>query len=652
MMGWPFLFFLSGVSGLIYQVVWVRQFGNLFGNTVFAASLVIAVFMSGLGVGSYVAGVWADRRYIVRPYAAVRAFGYSELAVGAMGFALLLGLGRLDDVPAWYTRNAAGWFVPSWTSHAVQYALTILLLGPITALMGGTLTLLIRHLLQHDVTAAGWKIGALYGMNTAGAAIGCFLTDYALIPHLGLRLTEAFAVLLNLAVGSCALFVTRRAVRAGAPRPRRQPPPRPREIIGESPGFTRVLALVAVAIFLTGFAAMGMEILWFRHISAIVGPFRAVYSLLTTVILLAMGAGAMLSGIMATRVGHPLLLLIASEALFLLSTAFGFWSADIREILSEQSSATSAFFAGSGWAREQITLELIGRPLLREAALPALFMGAAYPLATAAIAALPAAVGRRAGTVYFANTAGAVAGSIMAAFVLMPTLGLQASVGMMFIGVVIGMILILAAWMSSSKSPRSARRGIVVAVTSITLAAVTIIVWLRLPADYLAMNSLPPLQEHEQRLHVEEGVTETVSVTEQTGEGRRLITNSYAMSATFPGARRYMRALAHVPLLSMDAPERVLVIGFGVGNTLHAASLYPSVHELELADLSDNVLRHAAFFSATNGNVMTSPRLAVYVNDGRHHPTLQPAGAYDLITLEPPPLAAAGVASLGSYGAD
>ncbi|PYO52954.1 MAG: hypothetical protein DMD84_07910, partial [Candidatus Rokuibacteriota bacterium] len=314
MMGWPFLFFLSGVSSLIYQVIWVRQFGNLFGNTVFAASLVIAVFMSGLGVGSYVAGVWADRRYIVRPYAAVRAFGYSELAIGAMGFALLLGLGRLDDLPAGYTPNAAGWFVPSWTSHAAQYALTILLLGPVTALMGGTLTLLIRHLLQHDVTAAGWKIGALYGMNTAGAAIGCFLTDYAMIPHLGLRLTEALAVLLNLAVGSCVLFVTRHEARAPAPGPRRQPP-RPREIAGESAGSTRVLVLVAVAIFLTGFAAMGLEILWFRHISALVGPFRAVYSLLTTVILLAMGAGAILSGAMATRAGHPLLLLIASEAL-------------------------------------------------------------------------------------------------------------------------------------------------------------------------------------------------------------------------------------------------------------------------------------------------------------------------------------------------
>ena len=644
---WPLLFFFSGVSGLIYQVVWVRQFGNLFGNTVFAASLVLAVFMSGLGLGSYAAGAWADRRYLARPYAAVRAFGYSELAIGAMGLALLLGLERLDAFPAWYTRNAAGWFVPAWSSHAAKYALTIVLLGPATVLMGGTLTLLIRHLLRHDVRAAGWKIGALYGMNTAGAALGCFLTDYALIPQLGLRATEGLAVLLNVFVGACALFVVRHITDAPVASARREAAAS-REITRDFAGSTRVLVPVAAAIFLTGFAAMGMEIFWFRHISALVGPFRSVYSLLTTVILLAMGAGALLSGSLATRLGHPLLLLLASEALFLGSTAFGFWSADIRQVLSDQSSATAAFAAGSGWVRDQISLELIGRPLLREVALPAIFMGAAYPLATAAIATLPTAVGRRAGVVYLANTAGAVVGSLIAAFVFIPTLGLQAGVAVLFVGVVVGMILIVGAWMSSPKPRRSVGRGFVVVAASGTVAAVTMIAWLQLPGDYIAMNTLPPLREHEQRLHVEEGVTETVMVTEVTGEGRRLITNSYAMSATLPDARRYMRALAHLPLLSMDAPERVLVIGFGVGNTLHAASLYPSVRRLELADLSENVLRHATFFGDTNGNVIASPRLAVYVNDGRHHLTLQPVGTYDLITLEPPPIAAAGVASLYS----
>src|SRR5262249_41513525 len=105
---WPLLFFVSGVSGLIYQVVWVRQFGNLFGNTVFATSLVLAVFMSGLGLGSYAAGAWADRRYLARLYAAVRAFGYSELAIGVMGLALLLGLERLGELPGGCAGTRAG----------------------------------------------------------------------------------------------------------------------------------------------------------------------------------------------------------------------------------------------------------------------------------------------------------------------------------------------------------------------------------------------------------------------------------------------------------------------------------------------------------------------------------------------------------------
>src|SRR6185312_12412784 len=109
-----------------------------------------------------------------------------------------------------------------------------------------------------------------------------------------------------------------------------------------------------------------------------------------------------------------------------------------------------------------------------------------------------------------------------------------------------------------------------------------------------------------------------------------------------------MRALAHVPLLQIDSPERVLVIGFGVGNTAAAATLHPSVMRVEIADLSRNVLGNAGNFSATNGNVISSPRVSVFVNDGRHHLITQAPSSYDLITLEPPPIGYAGVASLYS----
>jgi spermidine synthase len=109
-----------------------------------------------------------------------------------------------------------------------------------------------------------------------------------------------------------------------------------------------------------------------------------------------------------------------------------------------------------------------------------------------------------------------------------------------------------------------------------------------------------------------------------------------------------MRALAHIPLLSMAHPARVLVIGFGVGNTTHAATLHPSVERVDVADLSRDILEDAGYFREANKDVLHDPRVRIYVNDGRQHLLMQPEGAYDLITLEPPPIAHAGVAALYS----
>jgi predicted membrane-bound spermidine synthase len=91
------LFFCSGLSGLIYQVVWVREFGNVFGNTIYSASLVIAVFMLGLGLGSYLVGIWADRRYAAQPESLLRTYGYVELIIALMG----LGISALLPHLAW-----------------------------------------------------------------------------------------------------------------------------------------------------------------------------------------------------------------------------------------------------------------------------------------------------------------------------------------------------------------------------------------------------------------------------------------------------------------------------------------------------------------------------------------------------------------------
>src|SRR5712692_1087557 len=205
-----FLFFCSGISGLIYQVVWVRVFGNVFGNTVYSTSLVVAVFMLGLGVGSYVVGGWADRRYTARPDSLLRAYAYCELAIAGMGLgisALLPHLARLSALVSSYSREPSGWYVLSTASYLARAGIAVVLLTPITLLMGGTLTLLIRYLVRSDLDVGGWRIAVLYAVNTAGAAFGCFLTDFTLVPSIGLRSTQMAAVLFNVVAAAGALYL-------------------------------------------------------------------------------------------------------------------------------------------------------------------------------------------------------------------------------------------------------------------------------------------------------------------------------------------------------------------------------------------------------------------------------------------------------------
>ena len=644
------LFFLSGVSGLIYQVVWVRVFGNVFGNTVYSASLVVAVFMLGLGAGSYIVGRWSDRRYAANPAAPLRAYGLFELAIAAMGALIALVLPHLDRLSVLvtsYQQDANGWFVITPASYAARVGIALVLLTPITLLMGGTLTLLIRYLVRAEVELESRRIALLYAVNTAGAAAGCFLTDFALVPSWGLLTTQLLAVALNAIAGAGAVALSKSQI----PKPKSQtvkrskresriPNPESRVPTGN------LIAPVAIALALSGFAGLGMEILWFRHFTILLGGFRAVFSLLLTVILVGIGAGSLIVGALR-RNRTPATTLLAVQSLFIVATLGGMWFADSSVIdrtvsvaMRTVGAATSVDQLASPGVATELWFNL--RPMLLEVAFPALLMGFSFPLANALVQHAELSVGRRAGVLYLANTVGAVCGSLVAGFLLLPRFGLQNSTSVLMVVAAAGLIpLYLAARIPNPESR-------IPAAIPVGAAAFAIGAWLLLPPDYITTRALPAPEPNERVLNQTEGVNEIVTITETAGKGRRLMTNGHAMSATWPLSQRYMRALAHVPLLMMDNPARALVIGFGVGNTTRAAALHPSVQRVDVADLSRNVLDHARWFSTTNGDVLRDPKVTIYVNDGRHHLLMQPSGTYDLIALEPPPIGYAGVASLYS----
>jgi spermidine synthase len=621
------LFFVSGLSGLIYQVVWVREFGNVFGNTVYSASLVIAVFMLGLGAGSYAVGRWADRQYARRPESLLLAYGVVEIVIGAAALAVSLFLPHLGAVSASvssYVREANGWHALSLGSHAMRSAIAALVLTPITILMGGTLTLLIRYFVRVADEEGAARIAVLYGINTVGAAAGAFLTDFVLVRAVGLQRTQWLAVLGNIAVGIVAIAL------ASGRRPDLSGPARRPDLSGPASS-SSALAWTSLAIAMSGFAAMGMEIVWFRHFTLLLGGFRAVFSLLLMVILIGIGAGALAGGWLHRTIGRPVQLLMLGEALFVASTVAGLAAADLRGVLTQE-----AYISGAR-LRE---LLLMMRPMLVEVGVPAFVMGLTFPLANAVVQHAEQAVGRRAGALYLSNTVGAVCGSLAAGFLLLPVLGMQRSATLLLI--------VAAASVMPLAIAGRARRSIAVPVVALGIGAAAVASLLRMPPDFVigrAQMALPPGQ---QRLTLVEGVNEVVSVVDVGAGGRLLLTNDHSMSGTTPGAQRYMRALAHIPLLSIERPSAALVIGFGVGNTTHAISLHPAIRRIEIADLSRAILDHASYFAHANQHVLADPRIAVYVEDGRQHLRMARGEPYDLIALEPPPIAQAGVGALYS----
>ena len=664
------LFCASGASALIYEVVWVRVFANVFGNTIYSASIVTAVFMLGLGIGSYWAGVLSDRRFAAspapsaveglapsavegRPDSMLHVFASLEFAIGVLGLAISLLLPHLGDLSAAvssYTRGADGWYVLTFSSYAARTAIAVALLTPGTLLMGGTLTVIIRAQaprseLQDWRLELGNRIALLYGVNTLGAAIGCLLTDFVFVPAYGLRATQLIAVAINLATAIGAL-----TIKSQIPNPK---PQIPKNLPIPDPGARSPVTAAAAALAMTGFAAMGMEILWFRHFSILLGEFRAVFALLLAIILLGIGAGSLAGAYLQRRFADPARTLIVIQGLFVAATLLGLASADARAIKDAA--------AASGGGQPDVLAEIWfnARPIVLIAGLPVLLMGFAFPLANAIVQRAHAVVGRRAGALYLANTFGAVCGSLATGFLLLPVLGIQRSATVLMGAAGLAMIPLVRLKADPTDDARriqardsAGRRLSVGSGFSRTLGASALLaigalaLWLLLPADYILSRALlfPPQRAYT----ISEGVTELIAVTDGPDGGRVLVTNGHPMSSTGLLSQRYMRAMAHIPLLAIDNPHRVLVLCYGVGNTARAATLHPTVAQVDIVDLSRHVLDHSSYFNDVNGDVLHDPHVSVYINDGRHHlqmggPT---TGPYDLITLEPPPIVHAGVAAL------
>jgi spermidine synthase len=606
------VFFFSGAAGLIYEIVWTRSLSLIFGVTTYAVATVLATFMGGLALGSYLFGSWADRerRSPLFAYALLEAgVGIYALCIPAIFTALrpmYVGLTRLE-LP-----------FPLLTLGRAALAAAVLLVP--TTLMGGTFPLLVRFFVRSR-SEVGRAAGILYFINTAGALVGCLAAGFYFIEHLGLAGTTRIAAGTSLAAAAAAALLARA-------RPRGVESSRDaRDSIGASDHLldSVPVRVVLVAIAVSGFTSLAYEVLWSRALLRyVINSTYAFTTMLATFLAgIAFGSAVHAAFLRARR--RPLLILAALQA----GVALGFaLSARLFASLPKITAAALGSEIVGSFRASVATMFISSVAILF---VPAVFLGASVPLATEICTRSLARLGVTVGRVYAVNTVGAILGTLATGFLFIPAVGMQATLSaIMATNLVLAFVLLAA---NADLRTRVVSGAAVCGLWLATLVAVPSDLFRRTFAD-------DPTQEI---VFYHEGATDTVAVVARTGQRTIMYEDRRGTAGTYSYAWNFL--LGHLPmLLHPGEPRLVLHICFGVGNSLSAVAAHESVERVDNVELSPHVLLAASYFW-TNNDVLSNPKVRTIIDDGRNF-VMASREQYDVIVLEPPETFTAGIINL------
>jgi spermidine synthase len=607
-------FFLSGISGLLYEVAWTRMLHLLFGDTVLAVSTVLASFMAGLALGSFWIGRYVDRRpRVLTLYAAL------EAGIALTAVLLPVVLEALTPLYVWLHQHLHASF---WLFSATRFSLAFSLLCVPTALMGATLPVLSRYMVRHDA-ALGWSVGTLYALNTGGAVLGCLAAGYVLLGRLGLSGTVWIGAALNLAIAA-VVWVGQRWI-GEEPASQEAPPSAPDDAVHPAAVYDRkTVRRVLWSFGLAGCAALSYEVIWTRALTFFIGNSTYAFTAMLTTFLCGLALGSFLFARLSDRRQHLLPLLGA------LQVGIGIYGMLTIVILGRLFYGLDAWWEGFSNAYWGTPLWLTFLKTFAVILPPTLCMGGTFPLVAKIVARGPAVVGKSVGNAYACNTLGAIVGSGLCGFVAIPLLGMERSLGLTaLLSVGTGSILL------ASGSVSRLRQGLLYTGA----LGLLVVVMVATPALRFADIAGEPEKEV---LHYEEDVAGVVKVATDIYDRKLLSINGWSVAGTgtpnldvalvndYPEVQKM---LAHLPMLLHADPRQALVIGFGAGGTAWSLTRYAALERLDLVEFVPGVIRAARFFPEVNHGVLTDPRLNVIIDDGRNYLLVTPR-TYDVVSVD------------------
>lgn len=628
-------FLATGLAGLIYEIAWNRWLTLLMGNTSYALGSLLTVFMGGLALGAWIGGRWAPAGRL-----ALAAYGSVEFALGVYCWFLPELVQRAGPLFGSLYRANQGELI---RLSLAQFGLAAALLLPPTTLMGATLPILTRFLVTSCGTLSR-TVGALYAVNSGGAAAGAIVAGMLLLPARGLQASNRIAVTLNVGVGLSALLLSWFTGRREHGGPASDPTPARPSDPGTRPVFSRGVLLFGFA--LSGFAAMVYQVAWTRALTGIIGSYTYSFSLIAGTFILGLTLGSLALGWTGDRTwgAHVLALQPVGIALSAVYTIAALGRLPVSTVTRMTEVHSLAQLTWSHFtAISSIFL------------LPTFLMGGMLPIVSRHLARSEEDAGRSVGSAYGANALGTIAGSFCGGFLLIPWVGMRASILVAaVISALVGMSFLQQVWRG-----RLAARAAVVALAGLVTATALVAAprWDRSVMasgpyyNFEAFGADPAggeagvVQQIKQHRLVsyEEDVSGLVTVIESPDGLRTLLVGGKPEAGSRDETQTW---LGQLPLLLRPDAREVLVIGLGSGATAAGVARHEGVRRIDAVEISQGVV-HAArdHFGEFTRRVLDDPRLHLILGDGRAH-LEHSDSSYDVIVSQPANPWVAGAAAL------
>lgn len=609
------LFAVTGFSALTLQVVWQRVISLHAGVDLFSITTVVSAFLAGLGVGSLLGGILADR---LGPRRSLLAFALANAGIGVFAW-----------ISIWLFYDVYRSAVPQLGGTMRPFAFHFALLIVPTTLMGLSLPLVSRGVV-YRIEEAAPMVGRLYAMNTLGAGLGALVSGWLLLGNLGFVGGVRLAGTLNLGA-AVLIFTLWRAAGRAASQPGEQPVAAPAPAPAGAGGGGRKWPWFVVY-GLTGAVALGLELVFFRTVDALMRSNSYTFGHVLGLYLLLFGTGAAAASRLVKGVSRPdrwflgiqftvgVAALAGLLALVELPKRLGVYGPFESHFAVDGYNVGGYRFDSLDEILRLVFVHLAG-PLLIMGA-PVLLMGASFPFVQRLVTERVDTLGRRTGLLLLTNIAGNVAGTLLVGFVLLDRLGTSGTLKLL------AGVLIVPGVAAAALGPADWRRPAMAAFTVVFLGGLVAV----FPSNHRlwAYFHSAPLDDF--ALSEDRACVNALKKVE--GEDFLFINATSQNGHPFDDFHVLVGLL---PALLHPEPDRAMAVGLGIGATPYGMSRDPRLDHLDVVEICGgelDILRVLAGRGAVEvERVLTDPRIDIVIGDGRKF-LLGTDERFDLLTVD------------------